>query len=102
MDRCWDEAALAQFCAAPPPVPGGGAPAQPTQKPSSGVPAGSIIPATPQADGSVVHTVHSGESCIGIAVTYNVSLDDILRLNNLSSCKIIIPGQKLIVKGPSG
>ncbi len=100
-DSFWDDTALAVTATGPTPLPGGGV-QQPTQKPSSGVPAGSIVPATPQPDGSIVHTVHSGESCIGIAVTYGVTVDDILRLNNLSSCKIIIPGQKLIVKGPSG
>ncbi len=97
-DSFWDAASLVQTASGP--APAAGPVVQPTQS-WIGVPAGSIITATPQPDGSIVHTVHSGETCTGIAVTYGVSIDDILKLNNLSSCKILSVGQKLIIK-PAG
>jgi len=110
-DSFWDAASLVLVGAGPTAVPGGGV-AQPTQKPSSGVPIGSIIPATEQADGSIIHTVHSGESCIGIAYTYASmlgldqvkTLEQIYALNNLNnvSCRGIYPGQRIIVRNPTG
>jgi LysM repeat protein len=102
-DVFFDDASLAATATGPAPTSASNPGKPPTPKPPSnwGVPAGSIVTATPQADGSIVHTVHSGESCDGIAVTYGVTRQDILKLNNLSSCSIISVGQKLIIK-PAG
>lgn len=66
---------------------------------SNSVPSGSIQKATPQADGSVVHTVQRCETLIGIAVTYNVTLEDLRRLNSLQS-DVLYVGQQLTVSGP--
>jgi LysM repeat protein len=78
----------------------------PTAKPGAtfGVPAGSIVAATPQADGSIIHTVKAGETCTGIAVTYGITYDELFKLNNLSfdKCKFIYVGQKLTIKAAGG
>lgn len=59
-----------------------------------------VITSTPAADGSIVHVVQPGQTLWTIAATYKVALDDLLRLNNLSSNAFIIPGQKILVRPP--
>jgi LysM repeat protein len=54
--------------------------------------------ATPQADGSVVHQVQSGQSLWSIAIKYGVKIDTIRRLNKISSDGTIYIGQKLIIQ----
>jgi LysM repeat protein len=102
-DAFWDDASLIATgqTGQPTPMPGQTAqpPSQPTQPPSSGVAAGSIIPSTPNPDGSIIHVVSSGETLIGIAVTYNVTLDEIRQLNNLTS-DVILVGQRLLIRPP--
>jgi LysM repeat protein len=58
-----------------------------------------ILPATvtPQADGSIIHTVRENEALINIALAYNIPLKDLLELNNLTSESVIYPGEKLII-----
>jgi uncharacterized protein YkwD/LysM repeat protein len=61
---------------------------------------GVIIPvaiSTPDADGNVIHEVLAGQSLWQIAIDYEVRIDDIKRLNNLSS-NDIYPGEKLLIK----
>ena len=53
--------------------------------------------ATPKPDGSVVHTVLSGQTLIGIAIAYGITVADLKTLNNLTSDAIYV-GDKLIVK----
>jgi LysM repeat protein len=60
---------------------------------------GSIPRATPQPDGSIIHTVGACETLSGLEFTYGVSIDQIRQLNNLQS-NIIYPGQQLIIQGP--
>jgi LysM repeat protein len=62
-----------------------------------------ILPATvtPQADGSIVHTVRENETLITIAMAYNIPLRDLLKLNNLTSESVIFPGEKLIIANAS-
>ena len=62
-----------------------------------------ILPATvtPQADGSIIHTVREGETLINIALAYNIPLKDLLEINNLTSQSVIFPGDKLIVRKAS-
>jgi LysM repeat protein len=67
---------------------------------SNSVPQGSIPKATPQPDGSIVHTVSRCETLTGIAVTYNVTLEQIRQLNSLKS-DVLVPDQKLIIQGPT-
>jgi uncharacterized protein YkwD len=54
--------------------------------------------ATPQADGSVVHTVGYGESLWQIAIDYGVTIAEIRALNGLAAdSNTIFEGQKLII-----
>ena len=85
--------------------------AQPSgaQSSSSGSSAGSsatkgpsqiLIPVavnTPDADGRIYHEVQYGQSLWSIAIAYETKIDEIKRLNNLSSNDIYL-GQKLLVK----
>lgn len=57
-----------------------------------------FITATPAADGSITHEVKSGEFLITIAQAYGISLDELLRLNNLTAESILQVGQKLIIR----
>jgi LysM repeat protein len=53
--------------------------------------------ATPNPDGSVVHIVQSGQTLIGIAQAYGVSVDAIKALNNLVSDSIYAGDALLII-----
>lgn len=102
-DSFWDAGtvvASGQAAATSPPAPGNTA--VPTQPSSWGAQSGTIITATPQPDGSIVHTVGSGESCTGIAVAYNISLDELYSQNSLSNdkCRFIFVGQALAIRPP--
>lgn len=57
-----------------------------------------LVTVTPQADGSITHTVLEGETLINIALAYNMPLVDLLGLNNLTSQSVIFPGDKLIIR----
>src|SRR4051812_39373312 len=55
----------------------------------------------PQADGSIVHVVKQGDTLASIAYAYKVTIDQILKLNNMSAdAWVISVGQKLIIKLP--
>ncbi len=59
-----------------------------------------IIPvsvSTPNADGNVFHDVKFGQTLWQIAITYNVKIDDIKRLNNLFDNNIY-PGSSLLIE----
>lgn len=61
-------------------------------------PTPTILPNTPNPDGSIVHIVRPGEILLAIAVAYNVPLEDVLRLNNLTVNSIIYPDQKIVIR----
>jgi LysM repeat protein len=46
------------------------------------------------------HQVRSGDTLFGIGIQYGISVEEISKLNKLSSKKVIHPGQKLIVGAP--
>ena len=52
---------------------------------------------TPHPDGSVIHTVRSGQTLIGIAKAYGVLVAEIKDLNNLTSDDIYV-GDELIIR----
>jgi hypothetical protein len=52
---------------------------------------------TPNPDGSVVHTVQSGQTLIGIAKAYGVLVVEIKDLNHLTSDTIYV-GDKLLIR----
>lgn len=59
-----------------------------------------IIPvtvSTPNADGNVFHDVKFGQTLWQIAITYQVKIDDIKRLNNLFNNNIY-PGSSLLIR----
>ena len=53
--------------------------------------------ATPKPDGSVVHTVRSGQTLIGIAIAYGVTVNQIKELNYLTS-DVIYEGDLLLIQ----
>jgi LysM repeat protein len=63
-----------------------------------------VVPQGPQADGSIVHTVRSGDTLAGIAYSYNVTIPELLDLNGLTNedARLIYPGQELVVKAGTG
>jgi LysM repeat protein len=67
----------------------------------TGLPISPIQTATPNEDGSIIHEVQPGQTLIGIAEAYGVSLPDLLALNNMQANDPIYPGDKLIVRGPN-
>ena len=69
---------------------------------SNSVPAGEdslaiSILSTPNSDGDVIHDVKPGQSLWQIAIAYEVTIEDIKRLNNLFDNNIY-PGSKLLIK----
>jgi LysM repeat protein len=56
--------------------------------------------ATPKPDGSVIHVVQSGQTLIGIAQAYDMTVPEIKALNNLINDAIYV-GDKLIIRSAS-
>lgn len=56
--------------------------------------------ASPMPDGSIVHTVQSGQTLWTIAAIYKVDLQELLKLNKFTENTLIYVGQKVIVKEP--
>ncbi len=57
---------------------------------------------SPRPDGVVVHVVQAGDTLYGIAQRYGVTLDELLKLNNLDGNSIPQVGQALVVKAGRG
>ncbi|NMA95606.1 MAG: LysM peptidoglycan-binding domain-containing protein [Clostridiales bacterium] len=47
--------------------------------------------------GTKIYTVKKGDTLFSIAQTFNVTVDDIVKLNNLTNPELIYPGQKLLI-----
>ncbi len=60
-----------------------------------------VTKAKPGADGSIVHTVQSGQSLYMLAQHYDVNIDDLRALNGLQNSDMIYIGQKIIIRGPT-
>lgn len=59
-----------------------------------------LLTVTPQADGSVIHTVQYGQNLSTIATAYNLSLKDLMALNHINDPNSIIQiGQHLQIRG---
>ena len=56
------------------------------------------ITATPQPDGSIIHTVQAGESAWFVANMYGLTVQELSALNGLSPDPALFVGQKLIVR----
>jgi len=60
-----------------------------------------VVISASNADGDVIHEVLAGQTLWQIAISYNVKIEEIKRLNNLASDDIY-PGEKLLIsKGVS-
>jgi LysM repeat protein len=57
-----------------------------------------VITNTPQIDNSIIHEVLDGQSLWSIALAYGITIDDIIRLNNLGTDPVIFSGQRLLVR----
>jgi uncharacterized protein YkwD len=57
-----------------------------------------IVPNTPNADGSIVHIVKPGDTLGSLSMAYNVPLADILKLNNLTLKSTIFVNQKITIR----
>lgn len=57
--------------------------------------------ATAASDGSVIHLVEKGQTLWTIAAQYNISLTELLALNNLTQNSFVFPGNKIIVRPSS-
>ncbi len=51
--------------------------------------------------GGKVYIVKKGDTLSSIAKSFNVSVDSIVKLNNLSNPDLIYPGQRLLIPSPS-
>jgi LysM repeat protein len=80
--------------ASAPTPPGGG-----TSAPASTVVAyDPFVVSTPREDGAIIHIVGFGQTLIGIADKYDVELNDLLQLNNLTMKSVIYPKEEIIIK----
>ena len=60
-----------------------------------------IIPNTPNADGSILHIVQRGDTLGSLSLAYNVPLADLLKLNGLTLKSVIYINQKIIIRSAS-
>lgn len=54
--------------------------------------------AAPRETGPIYHTVKDGETLYSISEHYDVTLEEIRRLNNLGQYEVVIPGQKVRIQ----
>lgn len=92
LDAWWDNASL--VVTAPP------ATGAPTALPTLQIPTVGPHDCQSQPDGSVVYIVQSGDTLGAIAIACDTTVEEIQRLNNLTSALIDV-GQRLIVKAPT-
>jgi uncharacterized protein YkwD len=57
-----------------------------------------LVPNTPNADGSIIHVVQTGDTVLGLALAYDVPIDDVLGFNNLTANSTIYVGQRLLIR----
>ena len=61
-------------------------------------PIGKLVTATPQSDGSVIHTVQYGQTLWGIAEAYGIALTDLYTINRINPTQVVISiGQQLLI-----
>lgn len=77
----------------------GGTPVAYTPRPGRAPSTPTIIPNTPNADGSIIHIVQRGDTLGSLSLAYNVPLADLLKLNNFTLKTVIYVKQKIIIRG---
>jgi uncharacterized protein YkwD len=75
-----------------------GTPAPFVLPPTYQTPVATMVLNTPNADGSITYIVQPGDTSLGIALTYGISLDELLTLNGLTIKSVIYLNQKIIVR----
>lgn len=75
----------------------GGIPATFEPPPTYKTPVATLVPNTPNADGSITYIVKSGDTTLGIALANGLTLNELLSLNGLTEKSIIYPKQIIIV-----
>jgi LysM repeat protein len=74
----------------------------PPPPPTSEIPPTPQYTPTPRPDGAIVHTVVSGDTLFGIALAYDVPVDDIYELNNINSSTLLQIGQEIVIAVSGG
>lgn len=88
----WDQVTLSGGGA------GGSVPGAATAVPTAPPVVPFVVPQGEQTDGSIVHTVQSGDTIDSIAFAYGVPRATIMELNGINDPRIIQIGQKLLIK----
>ena len=101
--RCFGMTSVLEYVAAPavvtPTVVASGEVAG-TNPTTNTVPAEVQPEATAASIGGITHKIESGDTLFGLSIKYNVSVDEIKRLNNLTDDTILSLGQELIIVPP--
>jgi hypothetical protein len=98
LDAWWDDAELVMLGVAPTAQPTAGA-VQPT---TVAQPQPTALPPVTNPDGSIIHTIVSGDTLFGLSFQYNVAMDTLLALNGLTKDSLLSIGQKIIIKSGTG
>lgn len=61
------------------------------------VPAAPVVRATPDADGSIVHEVLTGQTLWTIGAVYEVDVEILIELNDLGASALLHPGDRLLI-----
>ncbi len=98
MDTWWDEASLVVI--SPPTATPAPTQVPPTAMPTSAAP---VATPTPRPDGATVHVVQSGDTLFGIALEYNVDVEELRRLNagTLGENDMLSIGQEVVISAAS-
>lgn len=64
------------------------------------IPNNPVLVAEPGEDGSIIHTVQAGQTLWTIAAVYDVPLDQLLELNEITKDTLLQPGQEIIIQPP--
>jgi LysM repeat protein len=78
----------------------GGKPVDYTPPPGRAPSTPTMIPNTPNPDGSIFHIVGPGDTLGSISMAYDVPLADLLAMNNFTLKTVIYVNQKIKVRGP--
>ena len=76
----------------------GGTPAMFVPPPTYKTPVATMVPNTPNPDGSTTYIVHPGDTALGIALSYGLSLNELLSINGLTERSFIYPNQIIIIR----
>jgi uncharacterized protein YkwD len=61
-----------------------------------------VVRSTPQADGSIIHTVQTGQTLWTIAAVYDVQLSELLEINGLTETALLHPGDHVVIRAGAG